>query len=47
MKNIKIVYMGTPELSAKIFEGLISEGYNIVALIAPYIYSKSQTLSTL
>lgn len=34
MKNIKIVYMGTPELSAKIFEGLISEGYNIVALIA-------------
>lgn len=37
MKNIKdcrIVYMGTPEMSAKILESMIQDGFNIVALIA-------------
>jgi len=37
MKNIKdyrIVYMGTPEMSAKVLEKMIQEGFNIVAVIA-------------
>jgi len=34
MNNIRIVYMGTPELSADILRGLIENGFNIIALIA-------------
>lgn len=37
MKNIKdfrIVYMGTPEMSAKILESMIQDGFNIISLIA-------------
>lgn len=37
MKNIcdyRIVYMGTPEMSAQILERMIKEGFNIVAVIA-------------
>ncbi len=34
MDNIRILFMGTPELSAKILEGLISNNYQIIALIA-------------
>lgn len=33
-KNIRIIYMGTPELSAHILKGLIEAGYPIVAVIA-------------
>ena len=33
-KEAKIIFMGTPEISAKVLRGLISHGYNIVALIA-------------
>jgi methionyl-tRNA formyltransferase len=29
----RIVYMGTPEISAPILEALIQDGYNVVALI--------------
>lgn len=37
MKNIKdyrIIYMGTPQMSADILESMIQDGFNIVALIA-------------
>lgn len=37
MKNIKdfrIIYMGTPQMSAKILESMIQDGFNIVAVIA-------------
>lgn len=37
MKSIsetRIVYMGTPEMSAQVLEALIQEGFNIVAVIA-------------
>ena len=30
----RIVYMGTPEISSYILEGLINNGYNIVGVIA-------------
>ena len=33
-KNARIIFMGTPEISAKVLEGLILDGYNIVAVIA-------------
>ena len=32
--DIRIVYMGTPELSAEILEGLINHGYKIAGVIA-------------
>lgn len=31
--QIKIVYMGTPSISSKVLEGLIKNGFNIVALV--------------
>lgn len=37
MKNLRdtrIVYMGTPEMSAKVLEAVIQEGFNVVAVIA-------------
>ena len=34
IKDTKIVFMGTPEISAKVLRGLILAGYNIVGLIA-------------
>lgn len=34
MNNIRILYMGTPELSAHILEGLINNGYNIIGVVA-------------
>ena len=34
IKDTRIIFMGTPEISASVLEGLISNGYNIVALIA-------------
>ena len=34
IKDIRILYMGTPEISAKTLEDLISYGYNIVGVIA-------------
>ena len=37
MKNVKdyrIVYMGTPEMSARILESMIQDGFNVVAVIA-------------
>ena len=33
-KDYRIIYMGTPEMSAKILEHIIQDGFNIVALIA-------------
>lgn len=33
-KDLRIVFMGTPNISAYVLEGLIKEGYNIVGLIA-------------
>ena len=33
-KNARIIFMGTPEISATVLEGLILDGYNVVALIA-------------
>jgi len=33
-KKARIIFMGTPEISARVLEGMILEGYNIVALIA-------------
>lgn len=33
-KEIKIVYLGTPEISAKVLEKMIESGYNIVAVIS-------------
>lgn len=32
--NAKIVFMGTPEIAAKVLRGLILDGYNVVALVA-------------
>ena len=32
--NARIIFMGTPEISATVLEGLILNGYNIVAVIA-------------
>ena len=34
MNNKRIVFMGTPEISASVLEGIISSGYNVVAVIA-------------
>ena len=34
MTDKRIIFMGTPEISAFVLEGLISAGYNIVAVIA-------------
>lgn len=33
-KKIKILYLGTPELSAKVLEKLILSGYNIIGVVA-------------
>lgn len=33
-ETARIIYMGTPEISATVLEGLICHGYNVVALIA-------------
>lgn len=34
MNNKRIIFMGTPEISASVLEGIISAGYNVVAVIA-------------
>ena len=34
IKDVKILYMGTPEMSAKVLEALISGGFNIVGVVA-------------
>ena len=34
IKDVKILYMGTPEMSAKVLEALISSGFNIVGVVA-------------
>lgn len=34
IKKTRIIFMGTPEISARVLEGLILNGYQIVALIA-------------
>lgn len=34
VKQARIIFMGTPEISAKVLEGMIKEGFNVVALIA-------------
>ncbi len=34
MKEKRIIFMGTPEISSTVLEGLISNGYNVVAVIA-------------
>lgn len=34
MNNKRIIFMGTPEISASVLEGIISSGYNVVGLIA-------------
>ena len=34
LKDVRILYMGTPEMSAKVLEGLILGGFNIVGVIA-------------
>lgn len=34
MNNKRIVFMGTPEISASVLEGIISSGYNVVGVIA-------------
>ena len=34
LSETRIVYMGTPEMSAQVLEALIQEGFNIVAVIA-------------
>ena len=33
-KDVRILYMGTPEMSAKVLESLISSGFNIVGVVA-------------
>ncbi len=33
-KNARIIFMGTPEISSHVLEGLILDGYNIIAVIA-------------
>ena len=34
LKDVRILYMGTPEMSAKVLEALISGGFNIVGVVA-------------
>ena len=34
LKDVRILYMGTPEMSAKVLEALISDGFNIVGVVA-------------
>ena len=34
LKDVRILYMGTPEMSAKVLEALISRGFNIVGVVA-------------
>ena len=34
LKDVRILYMGTPEMSAKVLEALIEDGFNIVGVIA-------------
>lgn len=34
IKSQRIIFMGTPEISATVLEGLVLHGYNVVALIA-------------
>lgn len=34
IKDVRILYMGTPEMSAKVLEALISLGFNIVGVVA-------------
>ena len=34
VKDVKILYMGTPEMSAKVLETLILDGFNIVGVVA-------------
>ena len=34
MNNKRIIFMGTPEISASVLEGIISSGYNVIAVIA-------------
>lgn len=34
MNNKRIIFMGTPEISATVLEGIISSGYNVIAVIA-------------
>jgi len=33
-KNLRVIFMGTPEISASVFEAMILDGYKFVALIA-------------
>lgn len=33
-EELKLIFMGTPNISAHVFEGMINEGYNFVALIS-------------
>lgn len=33
-KDLRIVYLGTPEISARVLEKLIQENYNIVAVVS-------------
>lgn len=33
MKNLKVIYMGTPDFSAKLLTNLIAEGFNIVGVV--------------
>ena len=33
-KNIKLLFMGTPEISAKVLREVINEGYNVIGVIA-------------
>ena len=34
IQDVKILYMGTPEMSARVLEALISSGFNIVGVVA-------------
>jgi methionyl-tRNA formyltransferase len=34
VKKVRILYLGTPEMSATLLEGLINEGFNIVGVVA-------------
>ena len=33
-ETLKLVFMGTPEISAKVFEAMILDGYKFIGLIA-------------
>ena len=33
-EEIKIVFMGTPQISANTLEALINEGYNVVGIVS-------------